>query len=713
MLPLRCATLTTTPFVTLHLSISGIATFHNLVHHRNTYLMVEESQIRSKHFWKRSFFHYTSIRSVHNFTYETMATSWNIQPIPLKLRTPVPSDIEIASEHKCKPIRQIADEIGLTEDEYEPYGHFKAKICRPIPKDSSNFGKYVIVCGITPTPLGEGKSTTVIGLAQAFGAHLKKRSLVCIRQPSQGPTFGIKGGAAGGGYSQVIPMDEFNLHFTGDIHAISAANNLVATAIDSRIFHESTQSDTALFNRLVPSSPSKPRKFSRIQLNRLKKLGIPIDIEPASLTDSQKSEFARLDIDPKTIIWNRVVDMNDRYLRKITIGQAPSEKGLVRQTQFDISVASELMAILALADDLADAKKRIGNIVIGFSKHNPPRPVTCDDLGVSGAVTALLKDAIKPNLIQTLEGTPVLVHCGPFANIAHGNSSAIADKIALDIVGPTGIVLTEAGFGADIGLEKALNIKCRTSGLKPDCAVIVATVRALKCHGGGPPVTPGAVLAKEYKEENLELLEKGLVNLKAHVENITQVFGMPVVVCVNKFSTDTEAELELVRSKAKTFGAFDAVISRGWEQGGAGAVDLAKAVDRACHEAAPKQNKFTYENEESIKTKIEKVAKNVYHAASVEYTELANERIRLYEQMGYGNLPVCIAKTQLSISHDSSLKGAPSGYVFPIKDIRASIGAGFLYPLAGDIQTMPGLATRPAFYDIDIDTETGFIEGLF
>ncbi|KAH9406591.1 Monofunctional C1-tetrahydrofolate synthase, mitochondrial [Tyrophagus putrescentiae] len=647
--------------------------------------------------------------------------SWNIETIPLKLKSPVPSDIEIASEQKPKPISKVAAEIGLTEDEYEPYGRYKAKISRPIPKSTDNFGKYVYVCGITPTPLGEGKSTTVIGLAQAFGAHLKKPSIVCIRQPSQGPTFGIKGGAAGGGYSQVIPMDEFNLHLTGDIHAISAANNLIAAAIDARIFHESTQSDTALYNRLVPAQPLKPRKFSRIQLRRLEKLGIPTDSDPSSLTEQQKSEFARLNIDPETIIWHRVVDINDRYLRKITIGQAPTEKGIERKTGFDISVASELMAVLSLANDLADAKQMIGKIVVAFSKHTPPRPVTCDDLGLTGAITALLKDAIKPTLIQTLEGTPIFVHCGPFANIAHGSSSAIADKIALDLVGRDGIVLTEGGFGSDIGLEKAINIKCRATGLKPDAAVIVATVRALKCHGGGPPVTPGAVLAKEYKTENLELLAKGLVNLKTHIENITQHFGLPVVVSVNRFATDTNAELELVRSSAKQFGAFDAVISRGWELGGEGVVDLAKAVERATKEASPGKLTLLYDNSESIKEKIEKVAKNIYRAGSVEYSELAEKRIKLYEQMGYGSLPVCIAKTQLSISHDASLKGkfnfniarAPSGYVFPIVDIKPSVGAGFLYPLAGEIQTMPGLATRPAFYDIDIDTETGFIEGLF
>lgn len=439
-------------------------------------------------------------------TTSTMSSKWNLKCTKLNLRTPVPSDIEIATEAHCKPIVQLANEINLSEDDFESYGKYKAKITRPPPKTDSisfkaNKGKYVVVAGITPTPLGEGKSTTVIGLSQCLGAHLGRNVITCIRQPSQGPTFGIKGGAAGGGYSQVIPMDEFNLHLTGDIHAISAANNLVAAAIDARIFHESTQSNQALYNRLVPTVPGKVRKFSKIQLRRLEKIGLPPDTDPKSLTPEQMGEFARLDIDPNTITWNRVVDINDRYLRGVTIGEAPSEKGITRKTQFDISVASELMAILALAEDLADVKRRVAKVVVATSKHSTPRPVTIDDLGVTGAVTALLKDAIKPTLIQTLEGTPVFVHCGPFANIAHGSSSIVADKLGLELVGPDGFVLTECGFGADIGLEKFINIKCRVSGLVPDCAVIVCTVRALKCHGGGPTVTPGAVLAKEYKEE--------------------------------------------------------------------------------------------------------------------------------------------------------------------------------------------------------------------
>ncbi|XP_075589749.1 LOW QUALITY PROTEIN: C-1-tetrahydrofolate synthase, cytoplasmic [Dermatophagoides farinae] len=647
----------------------------------------------------------------------SLVKMWKLEKSSLNRVTPVPSDIEITRAHKCKPIKQLCHEIGLHEHEYEPYGHYKAKIDRTIPAqfDQTKMGKYVIVAGMTPTPLGEGKSTTTIGLAQALCGHLDHNTIACIRQPSQGPTFGIKGGAAGGGYSQVIPMDEFNLHLTGDIHAISAANNLIAAAIDARYFHESTQKDSALYDRLVPKHPNKPRKFSKIQLRRLEKLGIPTEIDPDQLTEKQKLDFSRLDIDIDTINWNRVVDCNDRYLRSITIGQAPTEKGLSRKTQFDISVASELMAILALGNDMADIKRRIGQIVVAFSKHQPPKPITCDDLGVTGAVMVLLKDAIKPTVVQTLEGTPVFVHCGPFANIAHGNSSVVADKIALEMVGPDGFVLTESGFGADVGLEKLVDIKSRASGLRPDLVVLVCTIRALKSHGGGPLVTPGAILPKEYREENLDLVGKGLINLKIHIENIREHFGLPVVVAINRFSTDSDLELDLVRQKTIEYGAYDACIANHWEQGGEGAIDLARSVIDACFSNKNVENhfKFVYNDEDAIEMKIEKIATKIYRANGVEYSEQAQKRLELYKRLGYDRLNICIAKTPLSISHDPSLKGAPSGFKFPIKDIRASVGAGFLYPLAGEIQTMPGLPTRPAFYDIDIDTETGVIEGLF
>lgn len=422
---------------------------------------------------------------------------WTMSYLPLSFVNPVPADIDVASAQKPKPIHTLGLECGLTESELIQYGTTKAKVSLKVLKrlEKQAPGKYVVVGGITPTPLGEGKSTTTIGLAQALGAHLKKNTFACVRQPSQGPTFGIKGGAAGGGYSQVIPMDEFNLHLTGDIHAITASNNLLAAAIDTRMFHESTQKDEALFNRLV-TDKTNTKRFSPIQIGRLKRLGID-KTDPAELDESERSKFARLDMDPNRIMWNRVLDVNDRYLRGITIGQSPTEKGIERKSQFDISVASEIMAILALASSLRDMRERLGKMVVAMNKSG--EPVTADDLGCGGALTVLMKDAIMPNLMQTLEGTPVFVHAGPFANIAHGNSSILADAIALKLVGENGIVVTEAGFGADIGMEKFFNIKCRYSNLTPDAAVIVATIRALKMHGGGSPVTPGRPLANEYK----------------------------------------------------------------------------------------------------------------------------------------------------------------------------------------------------------------------
>merc|ERR1711872_761371 len=419
--------------------------------------------------------------------------------------------------------------------------------------------------GITPTPLGEGKSTTTIRLVQAIGSQLKKNVFACVRQPSQGPTFGIKGGAAGGGYSQVIPMDEFNLHLTGDIHAITAANNLLAAQLDARMFHEKTQETKALYGRLVPTIKGK-RAFSEIQVRRLEKLGIATR-DPDALIAEEVESFARLDVDPDTITWQRVIDTNDRYLRKITIGQSPTEKGHTRECQFDISVASEIMAVLALTSSLKDMRERLGRMVVASDRKG--KPVTADDLGCGGALTVLMRDAIRPNLMQTLEGTPVFVHAGPFANIAHGNSSILADKISLKLVGEDGFVVTEAGFGADIGMEKFFNIKCRSSGLVPNAVVLVATVRALKMHGGGPPVTAGTPLKSEYTEENLQLVQAGFCNLKKQIEN------------ANKFATDTLAELELIAKLAKESGAFDAVLCSHWAQGGAGAKELAEAVERA------------------------------------------------------------------------------------------------------------------------------------
>lgn len=622
---------------------------------------------------------------------------------------PVPSDIEIAQSFEPVPISKIAKQVGLLPEELEAYGATKAKVrltvldrLRGLPN-----GFYVDVTAITPTPLGEGKTTTTVGLSQALGAHLRRKVITCIRQPSQGPTFGIKGGAAGGGYSQIIPMADFNLHLTGDIHAITASNNLLAAAIDARMFHEATTSDEALFNRLCPVSKSGARKFSGVMLRRLKKLGIS-STNPDDLTAEQRSRFARLDLDPKSVTWRRVVDTNDRFLRGITVGRGKNEAGHERDTGFDITVASEIMAILALTTGLADMRERLGRMVVGTNRKG--EPVTADDLGAGGALTVLMRDAIKPTLMQTLEGTPALVHAGPFANIAHGNSSIVADQIALKLVGKDGFVVTESGFGADIGMEKFFNIKCRYSGLAPNCVVLVATVRALKMHGGGPKVVAGKPLDAAYTDENLELLEKGCSNMVAHIENAVR-YGIPVVVAVNEFSTDTAAETALVRRIARKAGAQDAVVSSHWADGGKGSVKLARAVVKAC--ALPANFKFLYPLDITIKQKIETIARDMYGAAGVEYLPAAEEKIALYTRLGFDNLPICMAKTHLSLSHDPELKGRPTGFIVPVRDIRASIGAGFLFPLIGEMPTIPGLPTRPAFYDIDLDIENDRVIGLF
>ncbi|KAF7065779.1 hypothetical protein CFC21_071852 [Triticum aestivum] len=622
----------------------------------------------------------------------------------LDVASPVPADIDIANAVEPLHIADIAAELGVPPEHYDLYGKYKAKVLLSVldKLQGQQDGYYVVVGGITPTPLGEGKSTTTVGLCQALGAFLDKKVVTCVRQPSQGPTFGIKGGAAGGGYSQVIPMDEFNLHMTGDIHAITAANNLLAAAIDTRIFHEASQSDKALFNRLCPPNKEGKRRFADVMLRRLIKLGIS-KTDPDELTPEEVRRFARLDIDPASITWRRVMDVNDRFLRKITVGQGPEEKGMVRETGFDISVASEIMAVLALTTSLADMRERLGRMVIGNSKAG--EPVTADDLGLGGALTVLMKDAIHPTLMQTLEGTPVLVHAGPFANIAHGNSSIVADKIALKLVGKGGFVVTEAGFGADIGTEKFMDIKCRYSGLTPQCAIIVATIRALKMHGGGPDVVAGKPLDHAYVSENVALVEAGCVNLAKHISN-TKGYGVNVVVAINKFATDTDAEMEVVKKAAMTAGAFDAVVCSHHAHGGKGAVDLGVAVQRAC-ESQAEPLKFLYPLDSSIKEKIESIAK-FYGASGVEYSE----QIEMYTKQGFSNLPICMAKTQYSFSHVPSMKGAPSDFVLPIRDVRASIGAGFIYPLVGTMSTMPGLPTRPCFYEIDIDTTTGKVMGL-
>ncbi|KAM9777559.1 C-1-tetrahydrofolate synthase, cytoplasmic-like [Neosynchiropus ocellatus] len=649
-----------------------------------------------------------TVLSAKRFLESHQPGKWNISYTKLNLVKPVPSDIVISRSCVPKPIDALAREVGLLSDEVELYGKTKAKVQLSIVKrlQAQPDGKYVVVTGITPTPLGEGKSTTTIGLVQALGAHMKLNVFANVRQPSQGPTFGIKGGAAGGGYSQVIPMEEFNLHLTGDIHAITAANNLVAAAIDARMFHEATQTDKALYNRLVPLSGGQ-RKFSPVQINRLKKLGID-KTDPTTLTEEEVTRFARLDIDPSSVTWQRVLDTNDRFLRKITIGQAPTEKGHTRECQFDITVASEIMAVLALTSSLEDMRLRLAKMVVATSRGGVP--ITTEDLGVCGALTVLMKDAIKPNLMQTLEGTPVFVHAGPFANIAHGNSSILADKIALKLVGPDGFVVTEAGFGADIGMEKFFNIKCRYSGLRPHVVVLVATVRALKMHGGGPTVTAGMPLPKEYVEENLELLEKGCSNMKKQIENAKH-FGVPVVVAVNAFKTDTEAELDLVCSVAKTAGAFDAVRCTHWAEGGAGAVALGQAVQRASE--TPSNFKFLYDLDLPIADKIRIIAQKIYGADDIELLPEAQQKVERYTKQGFGNLPMCMAKTHLSLSHEADKKGVPTGFILPIRDIRASVGAGFLFPLVGTMPTIPGLPTRPCFYDIDLDPETEQVNGLF
>jgi formyltetrahydrofolate synthetase len=592
--------------------------------------------------------------------------------MPVKRVKPVPSDIEIAQAAEMLPIRDIMAQLDLAEDDVDLYGKYKAKVHLDVLKklEDRPQGKYIDVTAITPTPLGEGKTTTTVGLVEALGSALGKNVIACIRQPSMGPTFNIKGGAAGGGYSQVIPMEDFNLHLTGDIHAITVAHNLVAAALDSRMLKESWYTD-----------------------EKLQEFGI-----------------SRIDVDPDTITWNRVVDVCDRSLREIQVGfNDATRKGqpspiFPRKTGYDITVSSEFMAILALATSLKDLRERVSKVVVALDKQG--NPVNLEKLGIAGAVTVLLKDALMPNLMQTLEGQPAFVHCGPFANIAHGNSSIIADKIAVKLAD---YVVTESGFGADIGMEKFFNIKCRYSGLIPNAVVLVATVRALKMHGGGPKVIPGAPLDKAYVEENLELLEAGLGNLGAHIKNALR-FGIPVVVAVNGFKDDTEAEMEMVREYALTQGAEDAVVTLHWADGGDGAAKLAEAVVAACEK--PSNFEFLYPLEWSIKQKIEHIAKTIYGADGVSYEPLAEEQIATYEKAGFGDLPICMAKTHLSLSHDPTLKGVPSGFIVPVREVRASVGAGFIYPLIGKMSTMPGLATSAAYMKIDIDLETGKIVGL-
>jgi formyltetrahydrofolate synthetase len=581
----------------------------------------------------------------------------------------VRSDSDIATAASMVPLASIASEYGLIvsriiyltlkrlrrygiqPNELDYYGSHKAKIKLSIRERLAHApnGKYVLVTGINPTPLGEGKSTTTVGLVQALGAHMNRKAIACMRQPSQGPTFGIKGGAAGGGYSQVMPMSELNLHLTGDLHAITAAHNLCAAALEARMFHESTQKDRALFGRLCPAEGSDgKRTFAPSMLRRLQRLGIS-KTNPDDLNEDEINAFARLDIDPATITWNRVLDVNDRFLRGITVGQAETEKGHSRACGFDITVASEIMAVLSLSTSLADMRLRLQRMVVAYSKSRngaAPLPVTADDLGVAGALAALMKDTIDPNLLQSLEGTPVLVHAGPFANIAHGQNSIVADQVALKLVGPDGFVVTEAGFGADIGMEKFFNIKCRTSGLVPNAVVIVVTIRALKMHGGGPPVSAGTPLPAPYKEENVELVTAGCANMLVHIRNAAK-FGVPTVVCINVCSTDTQPELDAVIASAAAVGV-KAVPSRHWSQGGAGAVPLANAVIEACD--LPSKFKFLYPLELPIADKIRSaqcsrlffafanlpmpscriIARDIYGATDIDLSEKALEQIERF-----------------------------------------------------------------------------------
>lgn len=562
------------------------------------------------------------------------------------------SDIQIAQAAKLKPITEIAREIGINEDELELYGKYKAKIELSILERLKNKpnGKYIDVTAITPTPLGEGKTVTTIGLSLGL-AKIGKRVSTCIRQPSLGPVFGIKGGAAGGGFSQVVPMEDFNLHLTGDVHAVGLAHNLCAAFVDNHIFKSN-----------------------------------------------------KLNIDINNILWRRVMDVSDRALRNIEIGLGGKDDGIPRKSGFDITVASEVMAILALTSDLKDLRKRLGKIVVAFTTDG--KPVTTEDLKVAGAMAVLLKDAIKPTLMQTLEHTPCFVHAGPFANIAHGNNSIIADRIALKL---SEYVVTESGFGADCGAEKFFNIKCRVSGLVPNAVVVVCSVRALKMHSGDFKVVAGKPLSEDLLRENVDAVERGACNLEKQIENMKQ-FGIPVVVAINKFTSDTKNEIEVIRKKAIAAGAEDAVLSEVWEKGGEGGIDLAKAVDKAANK--PSNFKFLYELNAPIKQKIETIAKKIYGAADVHYEPEADKKIDLYTKLGYDKLPICMAKTHLSLSHDPLLKGRPTGFTLPIRDVRASIGAGFLYPLCGSMRTMPGLPSEPAGERIDLD-ENGKIKGLF
>ncbi|MDJ0974342.1 MAG: formate--tetrahydrofolate ligase [Planctomycetota bacterium] len=562
------------------------------------------------------------------------------------------SDLEIARSATLQPIQAIGEQLGLLPDELEPYGRHMAKVSLSAIerlKDRPQ-AKYVVVSAITPTPLGEGKTVHTIGLSLALGRRGKK-VVTCIRQPSMGPLFGIKGGAAGGGYSQVVPMEEFNLHLTGDIHAVQAAHNLIAAHVDASVLLKN-----------------------------------------------------RFGFDPDKIAWRRVTDTNDRVLREIIIGLGGPRNGIPRRTGFDIAVASELMAILGLADSLKDMRERIGRVILGYRPDDSA--ITADETKCAGAATVVMKDSIKPTLMQTMEGTACFVHAGPFANIAHGNSSIVADRIAVRL---GDYVVTEAGFGADIGAEKFFNIKCRASGLKPDAALLVCTVRALKSHSGRFRIVPGKPLPDGLLQEDLDALDAGLPNLGKQIENVKS-HGIPVVVAINQFPDDTDAEHERIKEYALANGAFACEVSEVFVKGGEGGLAIAEAIERACEEES--NFDFLYPLDVPIAEKIETIAKRMYGADGIELLPKAEADIERYEALGYGGLPICMAKTHLSLSHDAKLKGRPEGFTLPVREVRLAAGAGFLYPLCGTMRTMPGLGSKPALEQVDID-ENGEIVGLF
>ena len=563
------------------------------------------------------------------------------------------SDLEIAQAAELRPITQVAADLGLQPGEIELYGNYKAKVRLEVRDRLADRpqGKYVLVTAITPTPLGEGKTVTTVGLTQGL-QYLGKQAICCLRQPSMGPVFGIKGGAAGGGYAQVVPMEDLNLHFTGDSHAVGAANNLLAAMIDASLWHNN-----------------------------------PLDLDPNSLT------------------WNRNVDMNDVALRKIIVGLGGPKGGIPRETQFDITVASEVMAILALTTGLQDIRQRLGRIQVGLTRKG--EPVTAEQLGAAGAMSVLMKDALKPNLIQRLDGGPAFVHAGPFANIAIGCNSILVDQIALKL---GEYVVTEAGFGADIGAEKFMDIKCRAAGLAPNAVVIVATVKALKMHGGAFQQKPGKKPPMaEIRKPNPAAVEIGCANLVQHLENLRK-FGVPVVVAINAFPFDTPEEIAVVKRAALAAGAAAAVESYVHPRGGEGGAALAEAVVAAAEQ--PSALKFLYPLEASIKQKIETIAREIYRAGAVDFSPIAEAKIKQFTKQGYDKLPICMAKTHLSVTHDPDVKNTSPGFTLPVRDIRPSIGAGFLYPLCGEMSTMPALPTRPAAVDVDLDAE-GNIVGLF